>query len=164
MHVNLNTNINLTRPNFKAKFSNDRQTVGILKKLANKKPIETILSIDLLKNAGTNDIISLRSFETGSIRGIKIINETISQECPIHSSVESNYRDFFDGIQRVLLSNKTYPESAISKIKKVEDFTEQKIVQKQIELKNLQNELKRLETEKLENDTKLAIKYIDSNV
>ena len=64
MHVNLNTNINQSRPNFKAKFSNDRQTVGILKKLAKKKPIETILSIDLLKNAGTNDIISLRSFET----------------------------------------------------------------------------------------------------
>ena len=62
------------------------------------------------------------------------------------------------------MSNKTYPKSAISKIKKVEGFTEQKIVQKQIEIKNLQNELKKLEAEKLENDTKLAIKYIDSNV
>lgn len=164
MHVNLNTNINKSRPNFKAKFSNDRQTVGILKKLAKKKPIETILSIDLLKNAGTNDIISLRSYETGSIRGIKIINETLYKNSPLTSRVRSTYGNFFEDIQRVFLSNRTYVNSAIPKIKKVEDFTEQKIVQKQIELKNLQNELKRLKAEKLENDTKVAIKYINNNV
>ena len=162
MQVNLNTNINQSRPNFKAKFSNDRQTVGILKKIAKKNPIETILSIDLLKNAGTNDIISLKSFETGSIRGIEIINKTLNH--PRLSMVESNYRDFFKDIQKVWLSNRTYVETAMTKIKKVEYFSDQRIIQKQIELKNLQNELKRLETEKLEKDTKLAIQYIDSNV
>ena len=164
MHVNLNTNINQSSPNFKAKFSNDRQTVGILKKLAKKKPIETILSIDLLKNAGTNDIISLKSFETGSIRGIKIINETLYPNSPLASRVKSTYHNFFNDIEMVFLSNRTYVRSAIPKIKNVQDFTDQKIVQKQIELKNLQDELKKLEAEKLENDTKLAIKYIDSNV
>lgn len=162
MRVNFNPSVNQVTPSFKAKFANDVQTVGILKKLAKKQPIETILSIDLLKEAGTNDIISLKNPEIRRLPIIKIINETLYPT--LGSEVKINYRDFFYGIQRVFLSNNTYAGSAIFKIKKVEDFADQRIVQKKIEVNNLQNQLIMLETEKLENDSKIAIEYIDNNI
>lgn len=164
MQVNFNPSVNQSKPSFKAKFSNDVQTIGILKKLAKKKPIETILAIDLLKEAGTNDIISLKSFATGSVRGIKIINDKFYQQSPAGGKVETDYHKFFDGIQKVFLSNGKYVGSATSKIKRVEDFANPKIIEKQIELKNFQNELIKLETKNLENNSKIAIEYIDNNI
>lgn len=136
--MQINSIQNNSNQNFKAKFSNDPQTVSILKKIAKKKPKEVVLAIDLLKEAGTNDIIALRHFDNGKIGSIDIINKANEHFGPISSTTHGvSYYNLFEGLQNTWLSNYTRVSSAMSKIRDI-------------------NELKE--------NSKSAIKYIDANV
>lgn len=183
MKVNFNT---YNQKSFTAKFSNDEQTVNILKKQAKDRPMVTKLVIDTLKEAGTNDIVSLKSYKNHGRNTIVITNESIDLINPLLDGREecSEYK-LFGGIQNLLLSNGKYVSSAMAKLARLPEHTSKRvlnerllkdyidkcntpfdklILKKEKEIENLKNEILELQTKKYEYNVEHISKYIDENV
>jgi len=110
MHVNLNTKINQSRPNFKASFANTPETKEALKVVAKEDPEGVLRGIEALTLSPSKDVFSVTR-NRDNYSKFNIINENLPKE-KRHKTVEYTnnvWKDnFFEKIVNMPVSESHY--------------------------------------------------------
>lgn len=180
----------INTPSFKAKFSNDAETVSILKSRYNNSPLETKIMIDLLKNSKTDDVVSLSHIDGKPYytNGNNLLIECKNSNGEHVSGKATHMGHLFRTFLNLRLSDNTTLYKELSKITKrnpVEDkfYTEvtmnlakqyekdaglgkytQAIKNKFAEIYKLEKEIAQIKKEKTLASQEFIEKYIDENV
>lgn len=108
MQVKFNTNINQSRPNFKASFANTPETKKALKAIAKTHPYGVLEAVETLERIPDKDVFSVS--QGNAYNKFNIINETLPKGSR-RKSVEfdtNQYDLFIDKIARMPLSSGNY--------------------------------------------------------
>lgn len=180
----------INTPSFKAKFSNDAETVSILKDRYNNSQLETKIMIDLLKNSKTNDVVSLSHWDGKPYytNGNNLLIECKNSKGEHVSGKATHMGHLFKTLLNLKLSDNTTIGKELSKITKrnpVEDkyYTEvtmnlakqyekdagldkytQAIIDKNAEICDLEIEIENIKKKKERASQEFIEKYIDENV
>lgn len=107
MHVNLNTNINQSRPNFKASFANTPETKDALKTITKEDPNGVLQAIEALDQSSSKDVFSVT--QGNNYSEFNIVNETLAEGARGKIVKYDKYKNsFFDKIVNMVVSEDKY--------------------------------------------------------